>query len=468
MNTLRVFNHYVHVKYMVLGLAQLVVLVVCVAIAAQLRFMGQAVPLTSDWTVILPKALIFSAAIMISMSGMGLYHPQRRDSHLQVLIRVLISFMLAMLALTIIFYFIPELYLGRGIMALAIPLALVGSVAIQGLFYRNIDKRDAPWRVLFYGAGDNAASILAFLRRRSDRRLFTLAGCVPANGENARVGRELLRTPRGSLLEYAKAHRIDEIVVAMDDRRQQFPTDELFDCRIAGINVIDTLTFYERQTGKIKTELLHPSWIIFSYGFRRTPFQDALKRFMDLLFSALMLLLLSPVMLAAAIAIWLDEGSNSPVFFSQERVGKDGQHFRIHKFRSMRTDAEAAGVAQWASTDDPRVTRVGHYLRKYRIDELPQLINVMQGHMSLVGPRPERPQFVAELAKSLSYYRMRELAKPGITGWAQVGYPYGASEEDALGKLQLDLYYVKNRSMFLDLLILLGTFEVILFSKGGR
>jgi sugar transferase (PEP-CTERM system associated) len=465
MNTLRIFNHYVHAKYLGLSVCQLVLLLASAFVAVHLRFFGKEVPLTTVPGLFWSKALVFALAIMVSMYAMGIYQPRRRDGHLQVILRVLIGFVLATLLLGILFYLWPPLYLGRGILGLALGLALIGSLLIQLAFYWIVDQHIAPWRVLFYGAGENAASILAFLRRRSDRRLFKLIGCVEAAGETARVDPKLVRRDISRLVDYARAHRIDEIVVAMDDLRCQFPADELMACRFAGINVVDTLTFYERQTGKIKTELLRPSWIIFSYGFRATPVQDTLKRLMDLSAAIVLLLVTWPLMLVTALAIVLEDGR--PVFFRQRRVGLGGAEFSIVKFRSMGVDAEAGG-AQWAVTNDPRVTRVGRFIRKTRLDELPQLFNVLSGEMSLVGPRPERPEFVAELIKKLPYYQVREQVKPGITGWAQVGYPYGASEEDANGKLQLDLYYVKNRSLFLDLLILLGTTEVVLMRRGGR
>lgn len=468
MNTLRIFNHYVHVKFLVLGTLQFVSMMVCVYVAAQLRFMGQSVPLTEEWLVLMPKAALFAWTIQFCLGSMGLYRSQREIRSLPLAVRVVMGFVIGFLVLSIIFYAIPWLYLGRGVLALATLLSFAVVLVLQLLFYLVVDPRHTPWRVLFYGAGANAASILAFMRRRSDQTLFTLVGCVAADGETAEVDPTLIRRPDGTLLDYAREQRIDEIVVTMDDRRLNFPTDELIECRIAGINVIDTLTFHERQTGKIKTDLLSPSWIIFSSGFGRSFRQESAKRALDMVAATVLLIVFSPLMIGVAVAILIEDGLRQPVLFSQRRVGLHGAVFTIHKFRSMGVDAEASGQAKWASAQDPRVTRVGHIIRKYRLDELPQLINVLRGDMSLVGPRPERPEFVAQLAEKLAFYEVRECVKPGITGWAQLGYPYGASEDDAKGKLQLDLYYVKNRSLFLDLVILIGTVEVVLFRKGGR
>jgi sugar transferase (PEP-CTERM system associated) len=261
---------------------------------------------------------------------------------------------------------------------------------------------------------------------------------------------------------------IDEIVVAMDDRRQQFPLKELLDCRLAGLEVIELASFLERETGKVYLDILIPSWMIFSTGFRRDLIRRISERAFDTAASFALLVATLPIMLLTIIAIKLEEGLKAPIFYGQPRVGYAGRVFRVLKFRSMRPDAEKDGRARWATANDDRVTRVGRFIRKVRIDELPQLFNVFAGKMSFVGPRPERPEFVSQLAESIPYYSVRHAVKPGITGWAQLCYPYGASEQDAVEKLQYDLYYVKNHSLVFDFLILLQTVEVILFNKGAR
>jgi sugar transferase (PEP-CTERM system associated) len=271
-----------------------------------------------------------------------------------------------------------------------------------------------------------------------------------------------------SLMDYVREHQINEVVITMDDRRGRFPTKELLACRFAGVEVTDMLSFYERHTGRIKCELLKPSDIIFADGFRRGAAGGVAKRILDLFIAGLALAVTWPLILLAAIAIKLEDGLSAPVFYRQTRVGQDGVPYTMVKMRSMRVDAEAGGKAQWATADDDRITRVGARLRKYRIDELPQLYSVLKGDMSLVGPRPERPEFVESLSEELPYYGARHCVKPGVTGWAQLCYPYGSSVEDALQKLEFDLYYVKNSSVFLDLVIILGTVEVILFGKGAR
>ncbi|HJX21606.1 MAG TPA: TIGR03013 family XrtA/PEP-CTERM system glycosyltransferase, partial [Steroidobacteraceae bacterium] len=247
-----------------------------------------------------------------------------------------------------------------------------------------------------------------------------------------------------------------------------FPLRELLECRIAGIDVTELLTFLERETGRVHIDVLNPSWMIFGEGFRRDPLRLLSARLLDLLASLLTVVVSLPVLVLTALAIKLEDGWRAPVFYRQARVGLAGHSFDVLKFRSMRTDAERDGQAQWAQKADPRVTRVGAVIRKLRIDELPQILNVLRGHMSFVGPRPERPQFANELVGKIPYYVLRHCVKPGITGWAQLCYPYGSSEEDAFEKLQYDLYYIKNNSLLFDLAILVQTAEVVFMGKGAR
>jgi sugar transferase (PEP-CTERM system associated) len=269
------------------------------------------------------------------------------------------------------------------------------------------------------------------------------------------------------LFRWSAENEVDEIIVAMDDRRRGFPMHEFLECRLAGIEILELPTFLERETGKVWLEALNPSWIIFGDGFRASPLQRLLERSFDIVASLGLLILAAPLMLLTALAIKIEDGRNAPVFYRQRRVGQFNQIFDVLKFRSMGLDSEKDG-AVWALEKDPRVTRVGAFIRKTRIDELPQLINVLRGDMSFVGPRPERPEFVKQLEQSIPYYRERHTVKPGITGWAQLCYPYGSSERDALEKLQYDLYYVKNRGLLFDFAILVQTVEVVLWGKGAR
>jgi sugar transferase (PEP-CTERM system associated) len=273
--------------------------------------------------------------------------------------------------------------------------------------------------------------------------------------------------PQGDLRGLCERLGVTEVVVAMDDRRRGFPIRDLLECRLAGVDVTELLTFLERETGRVRLDVLNPSWMIFGQGFRRDPLRLFSSRSLDVLASLAIFVLSAPVMLLTVLAIKLEDGLRAPALYSQKRVGLAGRAFNVYKFRSMRVDAEHDGV-QWARQGDPRVTRVGAVIRKLRLDELPQIFNVLRGHMSFVGPRPERPEFVAELSEKIPYYVQRHSVKPGITGWAQLCYPYGSSEQDALEKLQYDLYYIKNNSLLFDIAILVQTAEVVLLGKGAR
>jgi sugar transferase (PEP-CTERM system associated) len=322
--------------------------------------------------------------------------------------------------------------------------------------------------VLVYGVGQRTAAV-SRLHRRADLRGFDIVGFVQPDGEDVYVPSERVLTVRaGGLRELCETHHVDEIVVAMQDRRCGFPIVGLLECRFAGIEVTDLLTFLERETGRVCIDVMHPSWMIFGEGFRRDPIRLFSHRALDLLASLLILVLFLPVMVLTGLAIKLEDSWRAPIFYRQTRVGLDGRTFNVLKFRSMRTDAESDGRAQWARKSDPRITRVGAVIRKVRIDELPQVVNVLRGQMSFVGPRPERPQFVKELSERIPYYLQRHCVKPGITGWAQLCYPYGASEEDAQQKLQYDLYYIKHNSLVFDLAILVQTAEVVFMGKGAR
>jgi sugar transferase (PEP-CTERM system associated) len=305
------------------------------------------------------------------------------------------------------------------------------------------------------------------LRRRSDTRGFRIMGFMTTEGDTVSAPADRLVLRPDDLYRWAVDNNIDEIVVAMDDRRQGFPMHELLECRLSGIEVLELPSFLERETGKVRLDVLNPSWIIFGDGFRASPTQQVLARSLDLVASLGLLALASPLMLLAMLTIKLEDGARAPLFYRQKRVGFHGRVFDVLKFRSMRLDAEANG-AVYATENDPRVTRVGALMRKTRIDELPQLLNVLRGEMSFVGPRPERPEFVCDLEQKIPYYRERHTVKPGITGWAQLCYPYGSSERDTIEKLQYDLYYVKNRSLLFDLAILVQTVEVVLWGKGAR
>ena len=412
-------------------------------------------------------AVIFALLNQLSALALGLYNSKLRERFRGIFRRMLMCVSVSFFAATLInpFYGIYTLPIELLAMASSISVFLVTifryftfKVNFFGFGKRNI---------LVLGAGQRASIIERRMRRDVDRQDFTVHGFVIMEGDSPDgIKDETLINLDESLVDYSLTHEIDEIVVANDERRNTLPVNELFACKVRGIEIIDILDFIERETGKIAVNLIYPSWLIFSKGFASNNY---LRNTLDWVFNATMALALLfltwPIMLATALFMKITEGLNAPVFYTQVRVGLDGEPFNIIKFRSMRLDAEKHG-AQMASENDTRITKIGHYLRKYRIDELPQIWNVLHGDMGFVGPRPERPTFVKQLIENLPYYNERHNVKPGLTGWAQLKYPYGATEEDSLEKLKYDLYYIKHRSFLLDLLILIRTVEIVLFGKG--
>ncbi len=464
----KAFGHHLSKGIIFLAIIQAGIAFGAVYLATWLRLDG-----TEHFAIYLadlfPRALVFTLGISLSLVAVGLYRHQLRGTIDQIILQVLVGVGLGALLLSVVYYLAPEIYIGRGIMAIADLLAFVGIAGTHVLFISVLDQEAFKRRILFYGAGENALSLLQRMQRKADRRLFRIVGCVPVDGEMLRVTNEpILGLPDNDLTALAHEHKIDEIIVVPDEKRRSLPIEALLKLRLEGVRISDAVSFYERYMGKLKTDLMNPAWIIFSEGFEQGWLRQVSKRLFDLILALLVLLVSWPFMLLAILAIWIEEGVWAPVLYRQTRVGYNGAHFQILKFRSMRVDAEADGKARWATTKDDRVTRVGAFLRKYRIDELPQLFNVFLGQMSLIGPRPERPEFVKELRRHISYYDLRHRVRPGVTGWAQLSYPYGATNRDAMEKLQFDLYYVKNANLVLDLYILLGTVEVILLGKGGR
>ena len=414
-----------------------------------------------------PRGLVFAAIVVTSLLAFGLYSGRQRAQLPGVFLRLGAALVVASAVLAAIEYMLPSLSLWRGVSALAVLLTGLGVLISRLVFVRVVDQNILKRRVLVYGAGTSARAI-ANLRRSTDRRAFVLAGYVQPPGEEASVPAErLLDLSGGDLCGLCDRLGVTEVVVAMDDRRRGFPIRDLLECRLAGVDVTELLTFLERETGRVRLDVLNPSWMIFGQGFRRDPLRLFSSRTLDLLASVGVLALSAPFMMLTVVAIKLEDGWRAPTLYSQRRVGLAGRTFNVIKFRSMRQDAELNG-AQWARHSDPRITRVGAVIRKLRIDELPQIFNVLRGHMSFVGPRPERPEFVEELAEKIPYYVQRHSVKPGITGWAQLCYPYGSSEQDALEKLQYDLYYIKNNNLLFDLAILVQTAEVVLLGKGAR
>ncbi len=461
----RLFGHYVHAQFLLL----LAVEFLAVLIASHLT-LKTALPFL--YPVLMPapprETLLASAFLMATMIAVGLYDTRQREQFAGIVFRLATAFLLS----TLILWAWYQLYTNNlwdvKRHALFTLSALVVLTFTRLLFYRFVDGRVLLRRILVLGTGKRA-SYIDRLRRKSDKRGFQLVGFVPPPScEAIHVDSSRILDTGKTFCDFSLAKEVDEIVIAVDDRRQKLPIDELLDCRMSGIEVTDAIDFFEREMALIHLDLVQPGWLMYADGFKRDLLRDLVKRSFDLLVSCTLLLLSSPISLLAVLAIYLEDRGSGGVLYRQERIGLNGAPFEVLKFRSMRPDAEADGRARWAQKEDPRVTRVGKFIRKYRIDEIPQLWNVLRGDMSLVGPRPERPHFVSRLMEINPLYRERHRVKPGLTGWAQLSYPYGSSDQDAMQKLQYDLYYVKNASLFFDVLILMQTVEVVLFRKGAR
>ena len=466
----RIFRHYVPTSLMFLALSESLIFLLSVYIvqSVELAYLGQdGLPGRTDGSTFAAASMV-AIVMLLSLSSAGLYQRGLRERFSGIALRLGFSFLLGAVVMTLLFNLLPELNIGSRGLYVVLGLSLLAVSATRLIFYSLTDHEALRRRILVLGAGDQASLIERQLRRKADRRGMEFVGFVQSPHERNLITSHKLLPLKGALLDLVQELEVDELVVAMDNRRKNFPIDQLIECKLSGVRVVDLLTFLERQTGKIQVEALYPGSLVFLDGFSHAVLRRFSKRAADVVMSGVMLLMTLPVMLLTALAIWAESGGRGPVFYRQVRVGRNGRHFQVLKFRSMRTDAESDGVARWASTQDSRITRVGGFIRKTRIDELPQLFNVLRGDMSFVGPRPERPEFIEELSKRIPYYAMRHRVNPGITGWAQVSYPYGASLKDAKEKLQYDLYYIKNFSLFLDLMVIVQTIQVVLWYKGAR
>jgi sugar transferase (PEP-CTERM system associated) len=460
----RLFGHYVSKLYLLLGAVEFLVMFYSLLAGYYMRFSNG-----GSMTVDPPNTLTWSAAayagsMTVAMISVGLYQRGLPFSA-GLLARIGLSFLIASVVLSALFYAFPDLVVGRGVVAYGMLFSFVGVLGLRSLFFRLTQSEIQANAVLVLGTGRQAQMIADL---EPGQPGFRIVGFVPVSDQENEIPPQRRIPHDRKLIDLVLAKEVDELVVATDDRRMRLPVDEILDCKMSGTMVLDLLSFFEKETSRIKLDILHPSWIFFSDGFQLGGLAKYTKRLLDITGASLILLLTWPLMLLVAGAILVESGGRGPVLFHQVRVGLDGRLFRVHKFRSMRTDAEADGVARWATANDSRITRVGAVIRKTRLDELPQVFNVLIGEMSLVGPRPERPEFVEELQKEIPFYAERHRVKPGVTGWAQLSYSYGSTIEDARNKLEFDLYYVKNASAFLDLIILLETVEVVLWGKGAR
>jgi sugar transferase (PEP-CTERM system associated) len=462
---LRLFKHYIPYAVLLLGLGDFLLLVG----AAEAGWMLRAWQLGADapaqigarWA----HLVVFALVLQLAMVGVGAYAADALRSMRIAAARLIVAVSLGVLLLSLVFFLMPAVTFWRSNLLYAMVLAILFVFAVRLVFDRTAGSDAFRRRVLVLGAGPRAARLEALAAREGAG--FEIAGYVAMNDGRVAVAGAVNRAEIDNLPAHVVRLKASEVVLALEERRNALPLADLLKVKTTGVHVNDISSFLERETGRVDLDSLSPSWLIFSDGFssgRRI--SAAAKRLFDLGVSAAILLLFAPVILFFALLVKLE--SKGPAFFRQKRVGRYGVPFELVKLRSMREDAEVGGKAVWAQKDDPRVTRVGAIIRKLRIDELPQAWTVLKGEMSFVGPRPERPQFVSDLEARLPYYAERHVVKPGITGWAQINFPYAASVEDAREKLEYDLYYAKNYSPFLDVLILLQTVRVVLWPEGAR
>jgi sugar transferase (PEP-CTERM system associated) len=459
---IRIFNHYVHrasLRSMFFDLT-LALLVAIGAIAFQVGGIDHAMPMAGTHVV------SFAAGLFVINSASGLYEVAPLGSFSRACAKALLVLLVALPLAYAIFGLLPADMVSRGAIQFTV-MAGVSALVMRRVYVSHWGTaRTARTRILIFGAGA-AAVVVGKTLKASDPNAHIVGYVAGPNEIETAVPPEELLSLTGSLTETVERLNVDEIVVALTERRAgSMPLRQLLDCKLAGIKVYDLNSHFEKTLGQIRIDYLSASWLIFGDGFNQGAWRTAVKRVFDILSALVLIVVSAPIMVITAILIKLE--SPGPVLYRQERTGQLGKSFNVTKFRSMRTDAEKDGKPRWATTNDSRVTRVGNVIRRLRIDELPQLFNVLKGEMSMVGPRPERPFFVEQLTQEIPFYAVRHSVKPGVTGWAQVRYHYGSTVEDSQEKLQYDLYYVKNHTLFLDLVVLLETVGVVLTGKGAR
>ncbi|HUQ13025.1 MAG TPA: TIGR03013 family XrtA/PEP-CTERM system glycosyltransferase [Novosphingobium sp.] len=461
---IRLFKHYVPHAVLLLGLVDVALLVLAGEIGwlIRARQIGiDAGAVSARWAQLASFALLLE----LSMVAVGVYGAEALRSMRYAAARLLVAVSLGIIALSVVYFLLPGRTLWRSnlfyAMFVALGLLFANRLLLGGLLGAAAFRR----RVLVLGSGNRAARLRKLGERPESG--FVIVGYVGMSDSRPVIEEAIPRSALENLTRHVEVLNVAEVVLALEERRNALPLKDLLRIKTAGVHVNDFSTFVERETGRVDLDTVNPSWLIFSDGFSSgRAVSGAAKRMFDILISLALLLFTVPVIALFAFLVKLD--SAGPAFFRQTRVGLYGQSFDLIKLRSMRSDAEADGKAVFAAENDPRVTRIGRLIRKLRIDELPQAWSVLTGQMSFVGPRPERPEFVADLEDKLPYYAERHMVKPGITGWAQINYPYGANLEDSRHKLEYDLYYAKNYTPFLDLLILLQTLRVVLWHEGAR
>ena len=456
---MQVFNRYISTRSLTVFGGELLLIFGSVALAAAVQH--NAVLDDNLWKIALVTVVCQLCLYYNDFYDLTLVHSNR-----ELIVRLLQAAGAASIVLAALYFTVPALMIGHGIFVSALGVFLLAILGWRLAFNYISGSMKLQERVLFVGTGETARRVA---RQILDQHEFAYRIIGFIDDDASRVGERIVNpaivgTP-ADIERLCAEHHIDRIVVGLSNRRGKLPVDELLRAKMAGIRVEDATTTYERVTGKILIDDLRPSWLIFSDGFRVSHATRLMKRTIDLTLSGVLAVLALPFMLLTALLVLIEDGR--PILYQQERVGENGRTFILSKFRSMKKDAEKGGKPIWAKAGDDRVTRIGLFIRKTRLDELPQIYNVLRGDMSFVGPRPERPFFVEQLAKEIPFYQQRHTVKPGITGWAQVKYRYGSSLEDATEKLRYDLYYIKHLSVFFDLTIVFDTVKVVLFRKGA-
>ncbi len=460
----RIFKHYVPHAVVLLALLDFLLLVTAAELAWIVRARQINMFVDPLITRLLPL-LTFAVAVQTAMIAVGVYGIDALLSLRFAAARLLVAISLGVIFMSIMFFALPGITLWRSNSLYAMVFGYILLVFVRALFGKLLGSDGFKRRLLVLGAGPRAARIRSLAAEKGVG--FIVVGHVSMNDCEPVIPTAINRVHIDNLAEHATLLNASEIVLALEERRNALPINDLIRVKTTGVHVNELTSFLERETGRVDLDTVNPSWLIFSDGFssgRRL--SSFAKRIFDIVASLALLVIAAPLILITAIIVKFE--SKGPAFFRQTRVGLYGEPFELIKLRSMREDAEVNGEAVWAQKNDPRITRVGAVIRKTRIDELPQVWSVLKGDMSFVGPRPERPEFVTDLETKLNYYAERHMVKPGITGWAQINYPYGASLEDARHKLEYDLYYAKNYTPFLDVLILLQTLRVILWPEGAR
>ncbi|MBK7956304.1 MAG: TIGR03013 family PEP-CTERM/XrtA system glycosyltransferase [Candidatus Accumulibacter sp.] len=459
---IKVFNHWFHRRTIAQVAVDLMFPIASVVLAAM--WIGHGGYLALEKVAF--YAVIFALTMIVMNAWLGIYQRVHSRTREETRARAVLSLYLAIPLAYLVFALLSVAEVDQGFMLLS------GLAAVFATLVRRVHSAHSSTgsllshRVLVFGVGEEAENVGRVLRK-SDPDIQIVGFYPSATDTEVVVPSQVVLSQERSLSDTAHSLRVDEIIVAVRERRGgALPLRELLDCKLSGVRVLDLASYFERALGQIRLDSLRVGWLIFGEGFRQSWRRASVKRLFDIVVASCLLLMAVPVMLLTATLIVLEDGLS--VFYRQERVGLDGRLFKVIKFRSMRNDAESDGTPRWATVNDDRVTRVGRIIRKLRIDELPQLYNVLTGDMSLVGPRPERPYFVDQLTRDIPFYAVRHSVKPGLTGWAQVSYHYGSTVDDSVQKLQYDLYYVKNHTLFLDLLVLFETVGVVLTGKGAR